>query len=74
MINIRLEDGTLNPATELEYCCEWGESKNNGSCNNSNVKEYKRIENDCDGSDWDTEPICLCAEHSVGHEIFIDVK
>ena len=52
-------------------CCEFGEAKNNGSCKNTNVKDYVRNENDCDGSDWDKEPICLCEIHSTGHKIYI---
>ena len=63
----RLESGKLIPSTEVQMCCEFGEAKNNGSCNNSKVKDYVRTDNDCDGSNWDNEPICLCEEHSIGH-------
>jgi len=68
----RLENGQLVQATPLGYCCEFGEAKNNGSCNNTNVKDYVRNENDCDGSDWDEEPICLCEIHSVGHKLYVE--
>jgi hypothetical protein len=67
---IRLEDGTLVPATPLDWCCEFGEAKNNGSCRCNKVKDYKRLENDCDGSSWDKEPIALCDEHAIGHILF----
>lgn len=69
MIYIRNEDGSLEPAKQLEITCEFGEAKNNGHCNRTDVKDYKRLPNDCDGSSWDEEPICLCEEHSVGHEL-----
>lgn len=68
----RLENGQLVQATPLDMCCEFGEAKNNGSCNNTNVKDYVRNENDCDGSDWDEEPICLCEIHSVGHKPYVE--
>lgn len=68
----RLENGQLIPATPMDYQCEFGEAKNNGSCNSSDVKQYIRTENDCDGSDWDEEPIFLCEKHSTGHKLYND--
>lgn len=65
---VRNEDGTLTPATPIGLICEFGEAKNNGSCNCGDGKWYKRLPNDCDGTDWDSAPVFLCNEHSVGHE------
>lgn len=69
---IRLKNGKLVEATPLDMCCEFGEANNNGSCDNTNVKDYVRNENDCDGSDWDEEPICLCEINSVGHKLYVE--
>ncbi len=67
---IRMEDGSLEPAQALGYCCEFGEARNNGSCDSTDVKDYVRNANDCDGSSWDSDPICLCDEHGKGHELY----
>jgi hypothetical protein len=70
MIYVRLQGGSLIPATPMEACCEFGEDRNNGVCENTDIKDYVRLENDKDGSSWDYEPIGLCGEHSIGHELF----
>jgi hypothetical protein len=66
------KDGSLIPATPLKACCEWGEAKGNGFCENSDIKDYVRLENDKDGSSWDSEPIGLCQEHASGHQLWSD--
>ena len=63
-------DGSWSPATPLPFTCEFGEARHNGFCERTDVKEYVRNENDKDGSSWDSEPICLCSEHSVNHQLY----
>ncbi len=70
MIYTRLQDGSLIPATPMEACCEFGEARNNGRCENIDIKDYVRLENDKDGSSWDSEPIGLCQEHASGHQLW----
>ena len=58
-------DTELKP---LDWCCEFGEARDNGRCRRATVRKYYRLKNDKDGSCWDNEPIFLCDEHSINHK------
>ena len=61
-------DGTYSPAVPIGLLCEFP------GCDSTEVKDYIRTAKEKDGSDWDTEPICLCKEHAKGHWPFPENK
>jgi len=48
--------------------CEHGEAKGLEPCRESKGAWYHRMDEDKDGSDWDSEPVFLCDSHSKNHK------
>ena len=66
-ITTQNENGNYVPAIPLSFMCEKENCDVTDSKIGEKINEYFRIQEECDGSDWDSEPICLCSKHGKNH-------